>query len=377
MVTATREGDAATRPPAPRNAEGPVRQAVAVGLGALVGLLPLHGVHAPLVRGLGRVTGLPPALLGLGPRSTPAMLIPVLLLAQVEIGAWMRHGAPHLLASGAATTVTPTGVLMDLIAGALFSGGLLGLAAGIQTFITLRHRTGDPVFDALAADAGRRYGDGSMTLWQFANGKLRFDPVYRDALRSLALPHHGTLVDVGCSQGLMLALLAAARAAPPEAEPVPRFQTLVGIELRPRVAAQARRALGAAAIILEADVTATPMPRADAVLVFDVLHLLSADAQRRFVDALFAAIRPGGTLIVRRPMGAGSASRSSAAPSPEGVVRRRDQANAPLPDARRMARPVRRVRVRNQRRQRSCAWPARQRAVRAAPSLSGRARALC
>ena len=69
------------------------------------------------------------------------------------------------------------------------------------------------MFADLVRRASDRYLATSITAWEFARGKLRGDPLYRDG-RSPAgcCAPGGTLVDVGCGQGLMLALLAEAAA---------------------------------------------------------------------------------------------------------------------------------------------------------------------
>ena len=58
-----------------------------------------------------------------------------------------------------------------------------------------------------AAQPFRRAG---IWTWQHARGKLRFDPVYFSLLRRGLLPNDGTLLDLGCGQGILLALIAAA-----------------------------------------------------------------------------------------------------------------------------------------------------------------------
>ena len=117
----------------------------------------------------------------------------------------------------------------------------------------------DPWFVALVRRAADRYVSTSITAWEFARGKLRGDPLYRTVLTECTLPSGGTLVDVGCGQGLMLALLAECEAAwragtwPSSWPPPAVFDRLVGIETRRRVAAIARQALGEAATIVEGD----------------------------------------------------------------------------------------------------------------------------
>jgi SAM-dependent methyltransferase len=74
---------------------------------------------------------------------------------------------------------------------------------------------------------------------------------------------------------------------------------LIGVELRPKVAALARRALGGAADILAADARTEALPAARTIFVFDVLHMMPATDQEVLLDGLVRALEPGGTLLVR------------------------------------------------------------------------------
>jgi hypothetical protein len=115
----------------------------------------------------------------------------------------------------------------------------------------------------------------------------------------------GTLVDVGCGQGLMLSALVQARRLraegmwPDSAPPPPRFARLVGIEVRPRVARLAQEALGPAVEVLPCDARDALQFDADAVLFFDVLHLIPPEGQEQLIAAASAALAPGGTMLIR------------------------------------------------------------------------------
>ena len=135
-------------------------------------------------------------------------------------------------------------------------------------------------------------------------GKLRGDPVYRSALCGDLLPSGGALVDVGCGQGLMLALLAEVRrqagsGALPAGRAFPQFDRLIGVERRPRVAWLARKALGPDAEILERDARSIAAGPCRAVLFFDVLHMMPWSDQDAIVSAMATALQPGGVILVR------------------------------------------------------------------------------
>src|SRR5215510_467432 len=64
-----------------------------------------------------------------------------------------------------------------------------------------------PVFEA----ATQPYRAAGRYAWGFAKGKLRHDPVFHTLLRRGVLPDEGSLIDLGCGQGVLLSLLKAAR----------------------------------------------------------------------------------------------------------------------------------------------------------------------
>jgi hypothetical protein len=103
----------------------------------------------------------------------------------------------------------------------------------------------------------------------------------------------------------MLALLAEARqSSPPSRSSLPRFDRLIGVEVRPRIARLARKALGRDAEILEVDGRsiapgAVAIEPCSAVVFFDVLHLMSADDQEAILRTMAAALEPGGIILVR------------------------------------------------------------------------------
>ena len=129
---------------------------------------------------------------------------------------------------------------MDLLVGSVFVGGALASLAAAGTYAAVRSSGLDRHFAELVRRAADRYAGASITAWEFARGKLRGDPIYRATLSADVLTSGGTLLDVGCGQGLTLALLAEARRAvdagtwPPGSPPPPRFERMAGIETRPQ-----------------------------------------------------------------------------------------------------------------------------------------------
>ncbi|MCC7123318.1 MAG: class I SAM-dependent methyltransferase [Acidobacteria bacterium] len=275
------------------------RRAIAIGVGVWCSSLPLFALRPPLAERIARITGLPADELTLATRSSRAWGSVLQLLVAWQVGAWLRRGDGLPLTRDALRSISPGQHAADIVVGAVVVGAGLGLLTALLTWLSLSRGSEYPAFDRLADRAGTRYARGSMTTWQFANAKLRSDPIYAQTLCEDVLASGGTLVDIGCSQGLMLALLAEARCETAAEASLPRFEHLIGVEVRAAVAQQAREALGNEATILEADATTAPLPACDAVLIFDVLHLLSPEQQWALLKTVAAALRPGGTLLVR------------------------------------------------------------------------------
>jgi len=280
---------------------GPVRQAVAIGLGVFVGCLPLYGLHLPICLFLGRLFGLNRLKLYLAANISNPLLLPFLLLAEVQGGAWLRSGQTYALSLETMRTVDPRSFGADLVVGAIVLALILGTCTAALTYAAIGRGPRRPVFERLASRAADRYVQGSLTGWEFANAKLRSDPVYEASLCGGLLPPGGTFVDIGCGQGLMLALLAEARAESHAvgAPSLPIFDELLGIETRAGVARLARAALGPDADVMEADAVALSFPPCSAAVLFDVLHMMPRDQQDRLLAAVWAALPPGGVLLVR------------------------------------------------------------------------------
>lgn len=284
---------------------GPAREAVAIGIGVLIGCSPLYGLHLLICWVAGWCLRLNRLKMYLAANISNPFVAPFLLLAELQSGAWLRRREWHALTLDTVRQIDPWSFGADLIVGSLLVGAVLGAATGVSTYLLSRSGPNDPLFAALVRRAADRYATTSITAWEFARGKLKGDPLYRAVLLSTDLPSGGTLVDVGCGQGLMLALLAeAARSRSSGTWPAswpepPRFDRLVGIETRPRIARLAGRALHPDAVIIAGDAREHMPQGCRAVLFFDVLHMLPASDQERLLAKTAAALDPGGMILVR------------------------------------------------------------------------------
>jgi len=175
----------------------------------------------------------------------------------------------------------------------------------------------DPLLGQLLDTASRPYAAAGRYAWHFARGKLRFDPVFLALLRRGLLPDEGSLLDLGCGQGLLLSLLRAAREQyaagrwPLDWPAPPRRLALHGIDAHAGRVQVARRALNGSAQIGQCDLREHDFSRACSVVVMiDVLLYLADGEQERVIRKAAQALQPGGLLLLREAdAGAGFAFR--------------------------------------------------------------------
>ena len=289
-------------------ASGPGRDAAALGVGIFIGCSPFYGFHLLLVWFVGWLLRLNRLKMYLAANISNPMFSPLLVLCELQAGALLRRQDLHHLSLSAIRNTNPWVYAGDLLLGSLMIGTILGLSVAGATYATSGRK--DP-FAALWERASDPYLPLGIAAWEFARGKLRGDPLYRATVAGGLLRDGGTLVDVGCGQGLTLATLVAARRLweeggwPAGAPMPPRFERLVGIELRPRVARLAQRALGPAADVLSSDARDSMPPEADTVLFFDVLHLMPHADQERLIARAIGTLAPGGAILIREADPAG------------------------------------------------------------------------
>ena len=158
---------------------------------------------------------------------------------------------------------------------------------------------------ALVTAASDPYQRAGRFAWHFARGKLRRDPVFGHLLARGLIAPRSRVLDIGCGQGLLASLLAAAAKAarqgrwPSGWAEAPVDVRVSGIELLARDVERARRALGAGIDIVCADMRTAEFAPVDTVVILDVLHYVSIAEQDAVLARVRAALPIGGRLVLR------------------------------------------------------------------------------
>jgi uncharacterized protein (DUF2062 family)/SAM-dependent methyltransferase len=287
------------------------REAWTIGLGLFIGCSPLIGFHLGIALLVGWLFGLNRVKLYLAANLMNPVILPGIFFAEVQAGAFLRQGHFYPITLDTFYTLEFWHFGLDLLIGSVIVGAAIGAFGGLMTFMAVGRSQRDPAFTGLVKESSDRYLASGVTAWEFARGKLRSDPAYRQVVTGGLLPSRGQLLDVGCGQGLLLALIAAARRAgragtwPADWPAAPTELELTGVELRPRIARIAADALGADAAIHQADARSLQPATADIITMFDLLHLMTAGEQEQLLTTLATALTPGGALLIREADAAG------------------------------------------------------------------------
>lgn len=152
----------------------------------------------------------------------------------------------------------------------------------------------DASFRSLARAASELYPARESFARHFAYGKLKGDPVFAHLLREGLIPQGARILDLGSGQGLLAALLVAARVQP---------ANYVGIELMAREVERARRACEREPAerfhFIEGDIRTVEFPHADAVVILDVLHYIDHAEQADVLRRVRQSLAGGGVLLLR------------------------------------------------------------------------------
>ncbi len=288
--------------------ESPARQAAAVAAGVFIGCTPFYGLHLALCILVARLFRLNQIRTYMAAHVSLPFLWPLLLLAELDAGRLLRGAPPLALSLAEVRRLRPWQFGLDLLVGSALVGALLAAVLATLAYRRACSRRRHPDVEALIDETSRRYIPAGVFAWEFVRGKLRHDPLYFALLSRVGLPEEGLLLDLGCGRGILMALLATARAQAARGifpagwtapSPDLRFH---GIDAGEKATRAARQALGDEATISTADLRGLQpgeLPAAAAIFLLDVLHYLEPAEQEALLDRAAAALAPGGVLVVR------------------------------------------------------------------------------
>jgi uncharacterized protein (DUF2062 family)/SAM-dependent methyltransferase len=270
------------------------RRAAAVAIGLFIGCQPLYGLHFVLVLAVCLPLRLDAVLAYLAANISNPIVAPFLIVAEVEAGSWLLTGKLVAFDVEQARATGAAGFASQLFIGSLAVGALLSaIGFGVAWLVVSRSRrdappsaeAGDELERALERTRAR-YRAVAPAHRYYVAGKLAFDPVVR-LLYEVEGPL-GRVLDLGCGRGqLSLLLLELGRAS-----------AVLGIDADADKIAAARIA-GPDAEFEAGDLAATGLPRADTILLIDVLHYLPEREQDELLARAVRALEPGGRLLLR------------------------------------------------------------------------------
>src|ERR1700730_10350994 len=106
---------------------GPGREAIACGVGIFIGCTPFYGFHLLITWAIGNLFRLNRLKLYLAANISNPLFAPVLILSELQVGAWLRSGSFRTLSLATAKSMDPWTFGLDMLIGSLAVGSTLGI----------------------------------------------------------------------------------------------------------------------------------------------------------------------------------------------------------------------------------------------------------
>ena len=262
----------------------PVRVGWAVAIGVLIGCSPFYGLHILLCIGIAWLLRLNKLIMyGAAHVSTPP-LAPFIGFVSIQLGEWLRFRR-FVFPSIAALRATPIVTLAkQFFLDWLIGGAVIGIVGGaLVGFIAYEIAKRRAPLDI--RQAAKRYRGSARKFRWYAWFKYRMDPCYAAAAPLIA--PEASVLDLGAGIG-MLATLLQVRG---------HTGTLTLVEWDEEKAACAERVCGVE--VVRGDAWAVPLPFAQVVTLFDMLHYCDAAAQRVLLARIAERLPARGLLLIR------------------------------------------------------------------------------
>jgi uncharacterized protein (DUF2062 family) len=269
----------------------PLRAALSVAVGLLIGVTPVFGVHIFLVLLVCVPFNLDAPVSYLAANISIPPIAPFLWLAEVEIGAWLLTGHPLPLEVATLRATGPWVFAKELVVGTLVLAPSVAVIGGIVTYAAVaatRTAKSRSPFEEAVAKVAARYGAESRSAYYYVRGKMLGDPVVRRAFDFATKEPLGDVVDIGAGRGQLGILLLESSGA----------THVTGFDWDLTKVKEARRAAAdLSASFEEGDAVTHAIPSCDSVLLIDVLHYLTDAEQDALVRRAARAARR--TVLIR------------------------------------------------------------------------------
>jgi uncharacterized protein (DUF2062 family)/SAM-dependent methyltransferase len=267
----------------------PGRAAAAVFLGIFIGIVPIYGFQLIVAVALAILFKLNKPLVVASTFINNPFLQPMIIIASVEIGFFLRHGHFQPFKLSALTGVHMKEELLFWVIGSVVLGIIAGGAGAVMTAVVVFLRVpANPGLRERIRFVNQTFSQSADLDRYFVQCKLRLDRIF--GMLTAEDLGSGTVIDLGCGYGMALCFTAFGE----------QGRRVVGCDLNAHRIAVARQALSSlnAEVSVE-DVRHFGLPAAGLILILDVLQYLPADEQMALLQRCCSALDPQGRLIFR------------------------------------------------------------------------------
>jgi uncharacterized protein (DUF2062 family) len=263
------------------------RATASVAVGLFIGCLPLYGLHFVLCLVVCLPLRLDLIVAYLAANISNPLIAPLLVVLEVEAGALILTGHTVAFDLERARETGISGFAEQAAVGSLVVGAAIAALGALVTSLVVRPGATEQELQRAIRRAVARYRSVPIGDRIYVAIKLRTDPLTSQLAR---LPiHWGSVLDVGCGRAQFGILL----------HELGRAEHVSGFDWDERKIAAARLAAPVTAEFAVGDARAATLPRADTILVLDVLHYLTIEEQSALLGRLAAHVAPGGHLLIR------------------------------------------------------------------------------
>ena len=267
----------------------PGHAAAAVFLGIFIGIVPIYGFQTLAAVGVALLFRLNKPLTVAGTFINNPLLLPLIVVASVDLGYFLRGSPFPPLNASSLTGAHLKEELLAWVIGSVPLGILVGgVGAAITALVIQLKAPANPGLRDRIRFVNGLFARCARADRGFVRWKLRLDRIF--GLLAAENLGSGTVVDLGCGYGMALGFAAFGDSS----------RRLVGCDLDAHRIAIAREALGALnADLSVADVRRLDLPPAGLILILDVLQYLPVDDQQALLQRCCSALAPQGMLIFR------------------------------------------------------------------------------